>query len=65
MTTHDEIKKDLMDNGPLMLGLQIFEDFMNYEEGIYKQVTGDMVGGHAMKLVGWGHDETEGLYWKM
>lgn len=63
LTTHDEIKADLRKNGPLMMGLRIYEDFLNYESGIYKQVSGEMVGGHAMKLIGYGEDETEGLYW--
>ena len=29
--TQEEIKKELIENGPLLMGLQIFEDFMNYE----------------------------------
>ncbi len=45
------------------MGLRIYEDFMNYESGIYKYVSGEMIGGHAMKLIGYGEDEVEGLYW--
>ena len=47
----------------MMVGLRIYEDFMNYQSGIYKHVTGDEIGGHAMKLVGYGIDDIEGLYW--
>ena len=47
----------------MMMGLRIFEDFMNYESGIYKYVSGDLVGGHAMKLIGYGVDAEEGFYW--
>lgn len=36
---------------------------MSYSSGIYEHVTGEFMGGHAMKLVGYGHDEKEGLYW--
>lgn len=64
-TTYLEIKEELLKRGPLMLGLEIMEDFMSYESGIYKHTTGEKIGGHAMKLVGWGHDETEGLYWEL
>lgn len=47
-----------------MVGLSIYEDFLNYKEGVYHQTVGDMVGGHAIKLIGWGHEEsTGGLYW--
>jgi hypothetical protein len=60
MTTDDEIKTELRRNGPLMMGLMLYEDFLNYESGIYTQTTGDEVGGHAMKLVGYGTDAVVG-----
>lgn len=63
--TQEEIKQELVNNGPMLMGLQIMEDFMNYESGIYKYTTGETIGGHAMKLVGYGYDETEGLYWEL
>jgi cathepsin B len=62
-TRRHEIMKELVINGPMMMGLIIYEDFMNYESGIYKHVDGDEIGGHAMKLIGYGHDEVEGHYW--
>lgn len=46
-----------------MVGLLIYEDFLNYAEGIYKHITGAEVGGHAMKLVGYGEDPVEGFFW--
>jgi cathepsin B len=64
-TTFEEIMEDLYKHGPMMVGMMIYEDFMNYESGIYKQITGDVIGGHAMKLLGYGHDEVEGLYWEL
>jgi cathepsin B len=36
----------------------------NYEEGIYEHVFGDLVGGHAMRIEGWGHDSDGNLFWK-
>ena len=36
----------------------------NYESGIYEHVYGDLVGGHAMRIVGWGHDFEGNLFWK-
>lgn len=65
MTAIEEIQQELRDNGPLMMGLMIFEDFLSYESGIYKQTTGEIVGGHAMKLLGYGEHPEEGLYWLM
>jgi cathepsin B len=64
-TTQEEIMKELYKNGPMMVGLVIYEDFMNYGGGIYKHVEGEEIGGHAMKLLGYGHDEKEGLYWEL
>jgi len=48
-----------------MMGLQIYEDFMNYAEGIYMKTSGENIGGHAMKLIGYGEDEVHGLYWEL
>jgi hypothetical protein len=50
------IKIELMTNGPMMVGMTVYEDFMNYEKGIYSHVTGEAVGGHAIKILGWGHE---------
>lgn len=52
-----------MANGPMMVGLTVYEDFMNYEKGVYDHVTGIAVGGHAIKIIGWDHDENGSLYW--
>lgn len=46
-----------------MVGLSVYEDFINYASGVYHYTTGKMVGGHAIKLVGWGHEEDGSLYW--
>lgn len=35
-TKNDDIKKELRENGPMMMGLRIYEDFMNYGSGVYK-----------------------------
>jgi len=37
---------------------------MNYASGVYYHRTGGVMGGHAVKILGWGHDTTSGLdYW--
>ena len=58
------IKTELMTNGPIEVAFDVFEDFMTYKSGIYQHVSGKMLGGHAVKLVGWGvEDGVE--YWKV
>jgi len=29
---------------------------MSYKSGVYKHVSGNLEGGHAVKIVGWGND---------
>lgn len=59
----DEIKLELMTNGPMMVGLTVYEDLMNYKEGVYEYITGAAVGGHAIKIIGWGTDDNGDLHW--
>lgn len=47
----------------MMVGLSVFEDFFSYLSGIYEYTTGELQGGHAIKLIGWGTDEDGSLYW--
>jgi len=42
---------------------KVFKDFYNYKKGVYHYVTGDYVGGHAVKIVGWGTDEDGTQFW--
>ena len=41
----------------------VYEDFMNYQSGVYEHVTGNVVGGHAIKVLGWGISDTGVPYW--
>lgn len=59
----DAIMYDLMTNGPLIVGIEVYEDFFYYSSGVYEHVTGEAEGGHAMKLVGWGREADGDLYW--
>ena len=52
----NKIKKYLME-GPLETGFVVYEDFMNYQSGVYQHVSGKALGGHAIKLVGWGVED--------
>ena len=63
LTTYEDIKREISTNGPMMFGLEIYEDFMSYSEGVYVHHVGELVGGHAMKAIGYGEDQEEGLYW--
>lgn len=43
-------------------GFTVYGDFFNYKSGIYKHVSGNMAGGHAVKILGWGQ-ENDTKYW--
>lgn len=45
---------ELMTNGPFEVAFQVHEDFMAYRSGIYTFVEGKILGGHNVKIVGWG-----------
>ncbi len=40
----------------------VYEDFLSYKSGVYKHVTGSMLGGHAISIIGWG-TESGTDYW--
>lgn len=45
--------KSAMLKGPLASSLILFEDLMDYRDGVYRHVRGNQVGSHAIVLVGW------------
>lgn len=53
---------ELQANGPFELTFEVFADFMNYASGVYQHQTGELKGGHAVLLVGWG-TENGTPYW--
>jgi len=40
----------------------VYEDFETYSSGIYQHKTGRNLGGHAVKMIGWG-EENGTPYW--
>jgi cathepsin B len=55
--TKSAIKSEIQKEGPVETGFTVYEDFMNYAGGIYHHTTGKALGGHAVKIVGWGVEE--------
>jgi cathepsin B len=51
-----QIMADIMKNGPVEAGFDVYEDFLTYRSGVYQHTTGDAVGAHAVKILGWGVD---------
>ena len=57
----DNIQAGLL-TGPLETCFEVYKDFMSYTSGIYVHKTGDFLGGHCVKLLGWGNQNGTN-YW--
>ena len=49
-----KIMQELYENGPVEASFTVYEDFVTYSSGVYQHVTGSYLGGHAIKMIGWG-----------
>jgi len=58
---HD-IRNEIMTNGPVEGAFTVYEDLLSYKSGVYRHVTGAELGGHAIKIIGWGV-ENGNKYW--
>jgi len=56
------IKQELYTNGPIQTGFTVYSDFMSYKSGVYVHTSGGKLGGHAVKIVGWGQSGST-PYW--
>ena len=63
--TIDEIKLEILAHGPVASSMVIFEDLIKYSSGIYSWEEGDIIGAHAILLVGWGETEDGIKYWEV
>lgn len=57
-------KKFIQKSGPIEAAFTVYEDFMSYSSGVYQHTTGGVLGGHAIKCIGWGV-ENGTKYWLM
>ena len=45
-----------MTKGPVQALFTVYSDFLTYKSGVYSHVSGQELGGHSVKIVGWGVD---------
>jgi len=50
------IQNEIMTYGPVEADLTVYQDFLSYQKGVYKHTWGPELGGHAIKVLGWGVD---------
>lgn len=46
-----------MTNGPIEVSFTVYADFEAYKSGVYEHKTGSELGGHAVKMLGWGVED--------
>jgi C1A family cysteine protease len=46
-------RKKALADGPVVAAMAVFSDFMAYRSGVYRHVAGDLVGYHAISVVGY------------
>lgn len=49
-----QIQQEILKNGPVEASYLVYADFPNYKSGVYQQTSDDYLGGHAVKILGWG-----------
>lgn len=62
IATVNKVKKDLMAYGSVTGAFTVYEDFLTYKSGVYQHTSGAALGGHAIKVIGWGV-ENNVKYW--
>jgi cathepsin B len=57
-----QIRAEIFKNGPVEACFDVYADFVTYKSGVYQYETGDYLGGHCIKMIGWG-TENGTPYW--
>jgi len=60
--TVEKIKQDIYQYGTVTAAFTVYEDFPTYKSGVYRHESGKALGGHAIKLIGWGTENGDD-YW--
>lgn len=60
----NSIAQEVMRGGPVETAFSVYEDFADYTGGIYEHHSGGMLGGHAVRIVGFGTENGK-EYWKV
>jgi len=57
------IMQEIFTNGPVETAFTVYQDFLSYKNGVYQYTWGDELGGHAVKIIGWGVTSQGVKYW--
>jgi len=57
-----QIETEIYTNGPVEAAFTVYADFLTYKSGVYRHTSGSVLGGHAVKILGWGTEDST-PYW--
>merc|ERR1711963_216660 len=60
--SEQHIMEEIQTNGPVEAAFTVYEDFPSYRSGVYEHTHGGALGGHAIRIIGWGVEEGK-KYW--
>ncbi|KAK7487324.1 hypothetical protein BaRGS_00021413 [Batillaria attramentaria] len=58
----EKIMEELYTNGPVEAAFTVYNDFLQYKSGVYRHTSGSALGGHAVKILGYGVENGD-KYW--
>uniref|UniRef100_UPI00358ECF90 cathepsin B isoform X2 n=1 Tax=Myxine glutinosa TaxID=7769 RepID=UPI00358ECF90 len=61
-SNEEQIRTEIYLNGPVEADFSVYGDFLHYKSGVYQHVAGSLMGGHAIRLLGFG-EEGGTPYW--
>jgi len=61
--TISDAKETIFNEGPIEAAFSVYDDFMSYKGGVYRRTSNNLLGGHAVKAVGFGVDTDGTEYW--
>jgi len=50
----EQIQSEIMKSGPVEASYTVYDDFPSYKSGVYQRHSDNALGGHAVKILGWG-----------
>jgi len=62
LSSVQQMMTEMDQNGPIEVAFTVYADFLTYKSGVYSYQTGDELGGHAVKMIGYG-TESGVDYW--
>ena len=49
-----QIQQEILTNGPVEADFTVYADFVQYKSGVYQRHSNQVLGGHAIRILGWG-----------